>query len=94
MSPAKAHQDKGNNSKCIESKYLTSFDFFPLILVSLYVRLMSVLAKLFKSCSTQEQVEKGDKSKNVDAKVMYLKRDTSSYPTLSMDVYYNSIRRT
>ena len=45
---------------------------------------MSVLAKRFKLFSTQEKVEKWDDSKSIDARVMYLKHDTSSYQTLSM----------
>jgi len=46
---------------------------------------MSVLAKLFKLCSTQEKVEKGDNTKSIDARVIYLKHDASSYHALSMD---------
>ena len=46
---------------------------------------MSVLVKLFKLCSTQEQVEKGDNSKNNDARVMYLRHIALPYHTLSRD---------
>ena len=46
---------------------------------------MSVLVKLFELCSTQEKVEKGDNSKSIDARVMYLRHDALLYHTLSMD---------
>jgi len=41
---------------------------------------MSVLAELY--FSTQENVEKGDNSNSIDARVMYLKHDVSSYHTV------------
>jgi len=41
VSPAKALSEKGNNSKCIESKCMNSSDVLPLILVCLYVKLKS-----------------------------------------------------
>ena len=46
---------------------------------------MSVLVKLFKLCSTQEKVKKGDNSKSIDARVMYLRHDALPYHTLYMD---------
>jgi len=46
---------------------------------------MSVLVKLFKLGSTQEKVEKGNNSKSIDARVMYLWHDALPYHTLSMD---------
>jgi len=46
---------------------------------------MSVLAKLFKLCSTHGKTEKGDNSKNIDARVIYLMHDASPYHTQSMD---------
>ena len=76
---ARALSEKGNNTKCIESKFMTSSGVLPLILVCLYVKFN------VSTCKTQEKVKKVDNSKSIDVRVMYLKRDASSYHTLSMD---------
>ena len=59
---------------------MTSSDVLNLILVCLYV-----MFKVSTCDSTQERVEKGNSSKIIDARVMYIKHDASSYHTLSMD---------
>ena len=57
---------------------MTSSDVIPLIQVCLFV-------KLNVSICIQEKMEKGDNSKSIDARVIYLKHDVSPYHTLSMD---------
>ena len=47
VSPAQALSEKGNNSKCIESKSMTSSDVLPLILVCLYVKFNVSTCKTF-----------------------------------------------
>ena len=53
------------------------------------------MSVLFKLCSTQEKVEKGDNSKSIDVRVMYLRHDALPYHTRPwMKLHYNSISRT